>query len=117
MPWQFAYTYWELARRGDRLPLAGRLVEDVERVLRILFTLNRRWEPSWKRIEFETRDLAIKPNRLTERIDEIFSTGNSENSVELCLQLVIDTLELIPPPHDVSYALASVREALRARAP
>jgi len=115
--WTPAPFRWALVRRGERLALAERLVWDVHNILRILFALNRQWEPDWKWARQMSKQLAIKPERLAERIDEIFSTPDAERSVEACHRLVLDTLALVPPPHDVSATVAAVQESLRARAP
>lgn len=115
--WRPAPFRWALARRGERLALAQRLVWDVHNVLRVLFALNRQWEPDWKWTRQMSEPLAIKPERLSERIDEILSTPDAGRSVEACHRLVLDTLALVPPPHDVSTTVAAVEESLRTRRP
>lgn len=115
--WTPAPFRWALVRRGERLALAERLVHDVHGVLRIVFALNREWEPVWKWARQMSEPLPIKPERLAERIDEIFSTLGAAHAVETCHRLVLDTLALVPPPHDVSAAVAAVEESLRTRRP
>jgi hypothetical protein len=90
---------WALTQRNTRLALSDRLVSEVERGLRIIWALNRRWEPDWKWLELESRKLSNKPVKLSERVNTIFSTVNAGESVRLCLQLLLETLELLPPPH------------------
>ncbi len=61
-----------LIRRNEILGLHERLVRDVHNVLRILFAINRQWEPDWKWARAATGELSIKPDRLAERINAIF---------------------------------------------
>src|SRR3954467_13922322 len=55
-----------LLRPGDRLALVERLVDDAQRVLRIVFALNRVWEPTSKRLEDRVARLPLKPEHLAE---------------------------------------------------
>ncbi len=79
-------------RPGGRLALAAMLADDLQNVLRIVFALNRVWEPSWKRLPQLVAPLAIKPERLSERIDEAVA----ETSLRKTRELVLDTLLLAP---------------------
>jgi hypothetical protein len=48
--WDSPYTVvtrWSPVRRGQPLTLTEELVGDVHGVLRLLFALNREWEPDW----------------------------------------------------------------------
>jgi hypothetical protein len=56
-------------RPGDALVLAQALVDTAEGILRVVFALNEEWEPGWKRLAARIEPLAIKPDRLAERID------------------------------------------------
>lgn len=85
-----------LAERDDKLPLLERLIGDVKRVLRILFALNKEWEPDWKRIQYIVEDLEVKPNDLYDRIDCIITLKDSLESLDKCFELIKDTLLLIP---------------------
>ncbi|MBA2286291.1 MAG: hypothetical protein H0W02_12470 [Ktedonobacteraceae bacterium] len=104
-----------LIQRGERFALTERLVCEVHNVLRILFALNQQWEPVWKWLAYITADLALKPADLVERINEIFSSSQPEQSLLLCRNLIYDTLLLVPPVYDVSYALATIQENLQAK--
>lgn len=79
-------------RAGGRLPLTAMLADDMQNVLRIVFAVNRVWEPSWKRLPQLVAPLAVKPDRLAERIDEALR----ECSLRKARELVLDTLALAP---------------------
>src|SRR3989454_163676 len=59
-----------LVRPGERLALVERMVDDASRVVRIVFALNRVWEPTLKRLADRAATLTHKPERLAERIEE-----------------------------------------------
>jgi len=104
---------WALARRGERVALAERLVWDVHTMLRVLHALNRQWEPDWKWIGPTAAALEIKPERLAERINDVFAAPQAEHSVAHCLDLILDTLALVPPHYDIGRAQQTVEESLR----
>lgn len=56
-------------RPGDALVLAQKVCEYAEDVLRIVYARNRQWEPGWKRLPQRLELLAVKPDRLAERLD------------------------------------------------
>lgn len=85
-----------LAKREDKIPLLERMIADVHRVLRILYAINKQWEPDWKWTKHIVNDLDIKPENLIERVDSIICIKNSEESLKNCFQLIYDTLSLIP---------------------
>src|SRR4051794_19697752 len=59
-----------IVRPGERVALVERLLDDATRVLRIVYALNRVWEPSSKRLAGRVERLRVKPARLAERIEE-----------------------------------------------
>ncbi len=85
-----------LAARDDRIPLLERMIADVHRVLRILFSLNRQWEPDWKWIPHIVEKLECCPPHLAERINTIVCLQDAEASVQDCFALIHDTLKLLP---------------------
>lgn len=105
-------TLWPLVQRHAHLALTENLVGETEQVLRLLFALNRQWEPDWKWLVPQSQRLARKPDRLVERIDELFSLPKPSERVRACLQLILETLELVPPPYDMTEQITQVREAL-----
>src|SRR5439155_14011742 len=58
-----------LLRPGERLALVERMVDDASRVIRIVFALNRVWQPTLKRLEDRASTLTHKPERMDERIE------------------------------------------------
>jgi hypothetical protein len=113
--WGYPPTLWTLARRGDRHTLAGRLVYEVDCVLRILFAINRKWEARYKWIRVMENELAVKPEGLAARLDAIFATADAERAIERCLGLCLDTLALIPPEISVSQQISTLQRSLRER--
>ena len=113
--WSWPPFHWALAERGEWLAVSGRLVGDVNAVLRILCALNKRWEPDWKWLRRRTQDFEVVPDRLAERIDAIFSSSDPQRAVEQCLELILDTLRLLPPRPDATHAIAIVEEYLARR--
>lgn len=107
---------WALARRGERVALAERLVWDAHNVLRVLHALNKQWEPDWKWIKMTVAALETKPDRLGERIDGIFASPQTERTVAHCLELILDTLALVPPPYNIGRARQTIEESLRGHA-
>ena len=104
---------WALLARDEPMALTHRLVGEVQFVLRILFAINHQWEPDWKWLRSEVQRLTIKPERLIERIHDIFTMAQSEQTVVQALMLVSDTLKLVPAHYNMTRALANVETSLR----
>lgn len=62
-------AYTRQIRRNDRYSLTRVVLEVANDVLRLLFALNRRWEPSRKRLPQLVEPLELKPERAGERIE------------------------------------------------
>jgi hypothetical protein len=108
------FARWAEVYRGHRHTVVEELVRDLNRVFRIIFAINRQWEPDWKWIEPASRNLTLKPRRLVERTHEILATPHLEQAAAGCMELSLETLALIPPPYDVTRAASNIRESLRA---
>jgi hypothetical protein len=115
--WQYRPSYWGLARRGDRVAVEERLLADVQSIMRIVFALNRVWEPAWKWSARRIEGLAIQPPMLLQRIDEALSLPGLEERCDACANLFADALALVPDRIDVSLPRSTIRESLRERAP
>ncbi len=114
--WTFPHLLaarWALVQREDQFALAQRLVGGVQDALRILYAINRRWEPyeKWTAMTIET--LPIKPDHLAARIDAVFVAPHPAERLAVCLTLLRDTLTLVPPPYDVTRAIATIDASLR----
>jgi len=102
-----------LMRPGERLARVQRMVGDAERIVRIVFAVNRTWEPTLKRLAQRLEPLALKPERLAERLEAAFRDDDFRALTELALE----TVELAPGGPNVLRArawLAASAESLRA---
>lgn len=105
---------WALLARNQRYALAMRLSWDVQNILRILWAINRQWDGDWKWTDERSLDLLVKPARLSERINDVFSLVDGAVAIRTCFTLIEETLLLVPDEYDVSAALTSIRGTLTA---
>lgn len=113
--WRFPHildSRWSLAERNQVFTCTQTIVKDLERVLRIVFAVNRRWEPDWKWLHFVTRDLAELPVGVQERVGRALTDHNLTARVWYTLELASDALTLAADICDVSKAAANVRRSL-----
>ena len=101
-----------LARPGDRLALVERLLDDADRVLRIVYALNRVWEPTTKRVAARVKALQTKPDRLAERIEEALTELDPLRAMLVLAELQVDTLALAPSGPNVDRARRWVPEVV-----
>jgi hypothetical protein len=111
-----------LARPGERLALVEYLYLDAVRVLRIVYALNRVWQPTSKRLGYRVRELAVKPERLAERVEEALTEPDPLRAMLVMSELQADTADLAPSGPNIDRARgwlrevsAVLREAIRAR--
>jgi hypothetical protein len=105
-----------LIRPGERLALVERMVDDAARVLRIVFALNRVWQPTSKRLAVRSADLPVKPERLAERIEQALTEPDSRRALLTMTELQFDTVALAPDGPNIERArrwLAEGRALLR----
>jgi predicted nucleotidyltransferase len=93
-----------LARPGERLSRTERMLDDALRVLRIVYALNRVWQPTPKRLASRVASLAVKPARLAERIEEALSESDPRRALLVMTELQAETLALAPDGPNVSRA-------------
>ena len=98
-----------LLRPGDALVLARRLPEDAERILRVVFALDEEWEPGWKRLASRVEQLAIRPERLAERVDSAIRALD----LQAMRGLAAEALALAPQTEKTRRARALLLEPLR----
>lgn len=85
-----------IVRPGERLALVERLVDDASRVVRIVFAMNRAWQPTLKRLADRSAPLARKPERLAERIAEALTEPDPVRAALLMTELQLETALLAP---------------------
>jgi hypothetical protein len=99
-----------LARPGERLALVEYLYSDAVRVLRIVYALNRVWQPSSKRLADRVQALPVKPERLAERIEEALTESDPLRAMLVMSELQGDTADLAPPGPNIDRARRWLRE-------
>jgi hypothetical protein len=93
-----------LIRPGDRLALIEWMLDGALRVLRIIFALNRVWQPTTKRLAARVAPLSIKPDRLAERIEEALTEPDPRRALRVMSELQLDTVRLAPSGPNVDRA-------------
>jgi predicted nucleotidyltransferase len=88
------------------------MVESAQRVLAIVFALNRVHQPTTKRLAARVELLSLKPDRLAERIDEALTEKNPRTALRLMTELQLETVELAPGGPNVDRARTWLAEAL-----
>lgn len=101
-----------LARPGERLALVERLLDDAARVLRIVYALNRVWEPTTKRLTDRVRELPRRPERLAERIEETLTDPDSLRALLVMSELQVDTVRLAPSGPNIDRARGWLDEVI-----
>lgn len=102
-----------LVRTGERLALLEWVVDSANRVLQIVWAVNRRWQPTAKRLASRTSTLAITPERLAERIDEALSELDPVRALLVMTKLQLDAVELAPSGPNVDRARAWLADGVR----
>lgn len=101
-----------LVRPGERLALLEWMVDGAIRAQRIVYAVNRTWQPTTKRLASRVSTLTVKPDRFAERIDEAFSEPQPVRALLLLTQLQADTVALAPSGPNVDRALAWLAEGV-----
>jgi predicted nucleotidyltransferase len=104
-----------LVRPGERLALVERMVDDASRVVRIVFALNRVWQPTLKRLADRAAPLTHKPERLAERIEEALTEPDPHRALLVMTELQAETVALAPDGPNINRArtwLSDGREIL-----
>jgi hypothetical protein len=90
------------------------------RVLKIVYAMNRVWPPTTKRLAERLDDLAVKPDRLAERIGEALTEPAPARAALVMKELQLETAALAPSGPNIDRArrwLPEVIEILRAKSP
>jgi predicted nucleotidyltransferase len=102
-----------LMRPGDRLAVTEWLVDAAMRLVTIVFALNRVWQPTTKRLPARVAPLAMKPNRLAERIEEALTEPEPRRALRIMTELQLETVLLAPSGPNIDRARVWLREALQ----
>jgi predicted nucleotidyltransferase len=101
-----------VARPDAALARAEWLVDSGQRVLAIVFALNRERQPTAKRLAANLAPLALKPDHLAERIEEALAERDPRSSLRLMTELQLETVRLAPSGPNVNRARTWLSEAL-----
>ncbi|MGZ4289565.1 MAG: nucleotidyltransferase domain-containing protein [Gaiellaceae bacterium] len=88
------------------------LVDSAQRVLAIVFVLNRVHQPTAKRLALRVKPLAIKPDRLAKRIEDALAEPDPRRALAVMTELQLDTVRLAPSGPNVDRARAWLAEGL-----
>jgi predicted nucleotidyltransferase len=100
-----------LLRDGERLALVERMVDDASRVVRIVFALNRVWQPTHKRLADRAATLTRTPERLAERIEEALTEPDPHRALLVLTDLQAETVALAPDGPNIVRARTWLRDA------
>jgi hypothetical protein len=95
-----------IVRPGETLSRLEYMVDDVNRVLRIVYAVNGRWPPTTKRLAARVETLAVKPDRLAERIEEALAETDARRALRGLAELKLETARLAPDGPNVRRARA-----------
>src|SRR6266480_5764331 len=101
-----------IIRPGERLSCLERMVDDAIRVTRIVFAVNRVWQPMTKRLAARVAPLAVKPDRMAERIDEVLTEPDLPRAVLVMTELQLETADLAPDGPNIVRARQWLSDAL-----
>jgi predicted nucleotidyltransferase len=101
-----------IARPGSSLARMEWLVDSAQRVLAIVFALNRVHPPTAKRLASRVEPLTIKPDRLAERIDQALAERDPRTALLLMTELQLDAVRLAPNGPSVDRARTWLAEGI-----
>jgi tRNA nucleotidyltransferase/poly(A) polymerase len=88
------------------------LVDAAQRVLAIVFALNRVPQPTAKRLAARVEPLEIKPERLAERIEEALAEPDPRTALRLMTELQLEAVRLAPSGPNVDRARTWLAEGI-----
>jgi hypothetical protein len=80
------------------------MVDDAARVVRIVFALNRVWQPTLKRFADRAATLTHKPERLAERIEGALTEPDPHRALLAMTELQAETVALVPDGPNINRA-------------
>ena len=105
-----------IVRADSSLARMEWLVDSAQRVLAIVFALNRVHQPTAKRLAHRVAPLALKPDRLAERIDAALAEPDPRSALVLMTELQLDAVRLAPSGPNVDRARTWLTAGLEALA-
>jgi len=93
-----------LIRPGERLALMEWIVDGADRVLQIVFALNRVWQPTAKRLALRVAPLPVKPDRLAARIEAALTEPDPRRALRVMTELQLEAVTLAPSGPNVDRA-------------
>jgi hypothetical protein len=101
-----------IVRPGERLSLLEWMFDGALRVLRIVYAINRVWEPTTKRLAMRVEPLAVKPDQLAARITDALSEPDPRRALAIMTELQLDTVRIAPGGPNVDRARTWLAEGL-----
>jgi predicted nucleotidyltransferase len=101
-----------VAREDERLALTQWLFDSAQRVLKIVYALNRTWEPTTKRLASRVDALDVKPERFAARITEALTEPDPRRALATMTELQLETVRLVPSGPNVDRARTWLADAL-----
>jgi len=101
-----------IIRPNERLSLMEWMFDGALRVLRIVYAINRVWEPTTKRLAARVEPLAVKPDRLAERITEALTEPDPRRALLTLTEVQLDTVRLAPSGPNVDRARTWLAEGV-----
>ena len=85
----------------------------ADRVLKIVFALNRVWQPTAKRLALRVAPLSVKPDRLAARIEAALTEPDPRRALRVMTELQLEAVRLAPSGPNVDRARAWLAEGVR----
>lgn len=101
----------KLAARGEKLALVEHLLLDATMMLRLLYAVNRRWEPGRKWMLSVAHDLPTQPPDFLVRLETLFGLPNRV-MVETAARLAAEVMALVPASYDMADVIAALEKAV-----
>lgn len=93
-----------IIRPSERLSFTEWVYDGAVRALTIVYLLNGVWPPTTKRLASRLEPLAIKPERMAERIEEALTEQDLRRALLVMTELQLDTVRLAPSGPNVNRA-------------
>jgi len=101
-----------VARPNDTLTRVEWMVDAANRVLAIVYAINRVWQPTTKRLAARVESLAVKPDRLAARIEAAFTEPDPRRALRILTEVQLDAVRLAPSGPNVDRARTWLARAL-----